>query len=119
MSGNVQSIQVANNTTPIVIVARSAQLIGVEGFNNGTGALYLKLYDAASGVAAGQTSPAPKVRYQIAGAAAANQEVEMISQPSEPTLFLNGITLVATTDYADSGTTAPAASTFTVNVYWK
>ena len=119
MSGNVTSIQVPNNTTPVIIATRSAQLIGVEGFNNGTGPLYLKFYDAASGVSAGQTSPAPKVRHQIPAAAAANQEVELISHPSEPTLFINGITLVATTDYADSGTTAPAASTFTVNVYWK
>ena len=111
-SGNIRSIQVANNTTAIVVKPGGGLVVALEGFTNSTSTTWVKVYDAPS-VTCGTGTP--KARYFIPG----NTNGGGFVTGPVLDLYTTGITVCITTGYADSDTTAPAASTFVVNVHWQ
>ena len=116
-NGNVRSIQVANNTNPIVIKATSGFVTAIELFNNSTTEAYVKLYNAGSGVTCG--SGTPQARYQfIDNSNPANGTAYGIAYVVADN-YPAGITACITTGYADSDTGAPAANQFIVNIHWQ
>jgi hypothetical protein len=118
-SGNTfTSIQVANNTTAIIIKGSAGNLNGLEFSNNSVNDAYIKIYNAASGITCG-TGTVVK-RYLIPGAAVASAAGVTGSFVYTFGLsFSNGITMCVTSLYADSDTTAPAANAYTVDVIYK
>lgn len=115
---NVTSNIVANNTTAIVIANRAATVYMIEAYNNSTTLAYIKLYNAASGVTCGQTSPAPIWRGMIPFGATSSGGAILLPNINGDA-FSNGVMLCVTTGIADSDTGAPAATTYIVNVHWK
>lgn len=109
---------VANNTTAIVISANPAAVYTVDAFNNATTLAYIKLYNAASGVACGQTSPAPVWRGMIPfGTSSSGGGFGLPNINGD--VYSRGVTMCVTTGIADSDTGSPAATTYIVNVHWK
>lgn len=114
----VTSTIVANNTTAIVISANPSTVYQVDAFNNATTLAYIKLYNAASGVTCGQTSPAPIWRAMIPfGTSSSGGGFTLPNINGDA--FANGVTMCVTTGIADSDTGSPAATTYIVNVHWK
>ena len=77
-----------------------------------TSAAWVKIYNSAAQTCGSGT---PVYRGLIVGG---TNGAGFISGPINAT-FNNGISVCVTVNYADSDTTAPAASTFVVNVHWK
>lgn len=108
---NVKSIQVANNTTAIVVSANPATLYSVEAFNNSTVLAYVKVYNAATATCGSGT---PQARYMIPASASATLMANINGDA-----YGAGLTICITTGFADSDTGAPAASEYIVNLHWK
>ena len=107
---------VPNNTTAVVLKASAGTLYGVQLAGLGSAPAYLKLYNATSATCGSGT---PVKRLMIpAASAAANGAGSNISFGPQGIAFGTGITYCVTTGIADTDTTAPAASTFLVNVDW-
>jgi hypothetical protein len=112
---SVSRKQVAANTTSVAIDASPGQLSGIEAFNNSTTIAYIKLYNAAQG---STTCGAGTPVYQgmIPAAAAGGSTVSMNGYGIA---FSTAITACVTTGFADNDTTAPAASTYVINYFYK
>jgi len=112
---NVTSIQVANNTTAVVIVTGNHWVVGLDGFNfsSATG-VWIKVYDATT-VTCG--SGTPKARYFLKGNAAGADMTTSGAPVADR--YISGIVVCVTTGYADSDTGAPAATTFSYNIHWR
>jgi hypothetical protein len=118
-NGNVTSVQVANNTTPVQIAPGSGRLlVGMEAYSVDTSTTWVKLYNAgaAASVTCGQASPVPLARYLIVGQTTG---AGYITSNVPPDIYASGIVACFTTGYADTDTTAPAASKFVVNFHWQ
>lgn len=115
-NGQVTSVQVANNTTPVLIAAGSRQFQGMEAYSISTSTTWVKLYNAATAGAVTCGSGTPKARYFIVGNATG---AGYITANNPTDLYPSGIVACFTTGYADADTTAPAASTFVVNFHWQ
>ena len=113
LDNSVTSVQVPNNTTAVIIAPGSHRVVSIEVFNNSTSVAYLKLYDAATQTCGSGT---PKARYLIGGSTNG-----LAGPPGVPLsdLYINGIAACVTTGFADSDTTAPAASQFIYNIHWR
>ncbi len=111
---SVSSELVPNNATPVVVRASYANMYGVGASNNGASVAYVKLYNAASLAACGTGTP--QARYMIPAAAAGGL---LIAPLVNGDAYSFGIVMCVTTGIADSDATAPAASTYLVNVHWK
>ena len=107
----VTSIQVANNTTAIV-VSGPAALYGIQAFNNSSTIAYIKIYNAASATCGSGT---PQARYMIPASTA----VPPIMENTNGDAYGAGIVVCVTTGYADTDTGAPAANEYIVNVHYK
>lgn len=106
----------ANNTTAVVVKASAGTLMGVQVYGIGSAPAYLKIYNATSATCGSGT---PVKRLMIpAAATAANGAGSNISF-GDGIAFSTGITYCVTTGITDADTTAPAASTFLVNIDWK
>ena len=116
-NGNIRSIQVANNLTPVVIKPAAGYVTAIELFNNGTAEAYVKLYNAGSGVTCGMGTP--QARYQFVDnsnpANGTAYSIAYVAADSYPA----GITACITTGYADSDSVAPMAGQFIVNIHWQ
>jgi hypothetical protein len=112
---SVSRKQVANNTTSVAVDASRGQLYGIEAFNNSATIAYVKLYDAAQG---STTCGAGTPVYQgmIPAAAAGGNYVSMNVYGLA---FSTAITACVTTGFADNDTTAPAASAYVINYFYK
>lgn len=111
---NVTSVIVANNATPIVIRAGTATVYGIEASNNSTAIAYVKLYNATSLTACGTGTPF--ARYMIPKEASASlQNATNVNGDA----YVTGVVMCIVTGIADNDATAPAATTYTVNVHWK
>lgn len=110
--------QVANNTTSFAVKASAGQLYGIEAFNNGTSAslAYIKLYDATQG---STTCGAGTPIYQGMIPAPSVGGGGYISMNVQGLAFSTAITACVTTGFADGDTTAPAASTYVINFFYK
>lgn len=113
-SGNITSVQVANNTTAIVIKGAAGLLVGLEAFSIDTTTTWVKLYDSATAVTCGAGTP--KARYFIVGNTNGSG---FITSGIPADLYTRGIVVCFTTGFADSDTTAPTASKFVVNFHWQ
>lgn len=104
---------VVNNTTAIVVKASPGTVYSIQLGGIGSAPAYLKLYDATSATCGSGT---PKKRLIIpAASTAANGAGSNVAFPVGIT-FATGITYCVTTGITDADTTAPAASTYLVNV---
>jgi hypothetical protein len=107
----------ANNTTAVVVKASAGTLYGVQMYGIGSAPAYLKIYNATSATCGSGT---PVKRLMIpAASTAANGAGSNISFGDIGIAFGTGITYCVTTGITDADTTAPAASTFLVNLDWK
>lgn len=106
----------ANNTTAVVVKASAGTLYGVQVYGIGSAPAYLKIYNATSATCGSGT---PVKRLMIpAASTAANGAGSNITFGVAGVAFSTGITYCITTGIGDSDTTAPAASTFLVNLDW-
>jgi hypothetical protein len=112
----IKSVQIANNTTSVAIDASAGQLYGIEAFNNGTSIGYVKLYDAAQGSTT-CGSGTPKYRGMVPAPSSGGGGY--IAMNGFGTPFATAISMCFTGGFGDSDTTAPAASTFELNFYYK
>lgn len=111
-TGNI----VANNTTAVVVNAAATTLYGVQVYGIGSAPAYLKLYNATSATCGSGT---PVKRLMIpAASTAANGAGSNVSFGAAGLRFNTGLTYCVTTGITDADTTAPAASTFLVNLDW-
>lgn len=115
---SVFSAIVPNNTTSFVIKASPGQLYGLEGFSiAATIPVWLKTYDVAQGsVTCG--SGTPKARYLIPASGGAPGS-GLIPSSALGDAYGTAITGCITAGIADNDTTAPAASSYTLNVHYK
>ena len=112
---NVSSTIVANNTTAIVIKATAGTVYSIDGFNNTTVIAYVKLYNAATATCGSGT---PQARYMIPFGTSSAGGGFSISNINGDGYGL-GITMCVTAGIADNDTSAPAASSYIVNVHYK
>jgi hypothetical protein len=116
---SIQSAIVANNTTSVAVGASAnRQLYGIDAYSISTATpAFIKLYNAAQGsVTCG--SGTPVARYMIP-ASGSNQGSGQIMHDSNGVAFSTALTYCVTAGIADADTTAPAASTYIVNFYYK
>lgn len=111
----VRSVIAANNTTAIVISATPGTVYSVDAFNNAGTIAYVKLYNAASATCGTGT---PQARYMIPFGASSSGGGFNVSNINGDA-YGNGVVMCITTGIADADTTAPAASTYIVNVHFK
>lgn len=116
--GNSTSGAIApNNTTAVVVKSSAGTLYGVQVYGIGSVPAYLKIYNATSATCGSGT---PVKRLMIpAAATAANGGGSNVSFGSTGVAFSTGITYCVTTGITDADTTAPAASTYLVNLDWQ
>lgn len=113
---SIKRLQVANNTTSVAIDASAGQLYGIEAFNNSSVIAYVKLYNAAQGsTTCGSGTPV----YQGMIPAASSGGAGYVSMNGYGAPFSTAITACITTGFADNDTTAPAASAYVLNVFYK
>lgn len=105
-----------NNTTAVVLKSSAGTLYGVQLAGLGSAPAYLKFYNATSATCGSGT---PVKRLIIpAASTAANGAGSNITFGPQGVAFGTGITYCVTTGITDADNTAPAASTFLVNVDW-
>lgn len=106
----------ANNTTAVVVKASAGTLFGAQLYGLGSAPAYLKIYNAATATCGAGT---PVKRLMIpAASTAANGAGSNIQFGAAGINFGTGITYCVTTGITDADATAPAASTFLVNLDW-
>lgn len=107
----------ANNTTAVVVKASAGTLYSIQMYGIGSAPAYLKIYNATSATCGSGT---PVKRLMIpAASTAANGGGSNIDFGAAGVKFGTGITYCVTTGIGDADTTAPAASTFLVNLDWQ
>lgn len=111
----VKSNIIASNTTAIVLKATGGNVYSVDAFNNGTTIAYIKLYNATSATCGSGT---PQARYMIPFGASSSGGGFNVSNINGDA-YANGIVMCVTTGIADNDASAPAASTYIVNVHLK
>ena len=115
--GSAASAIVANNTTGVNVKASAGTIYGVVASSIGTVPLYIKVYDNASAPTCG--SGTPILRLMIpANASAANGAATNIPLGAFGLATSSGIGYCATTGIADNDTTAPAASSYLINILY-
>ena len=118
-SGGVSksSVIVPNNTTSVALKSSAGQLYGMDGFNiSAATPAYIKFYDAAQGSTT-CGSGTPVLRYMIPSNTATGAGFIMHEPNGIP--FTSALTYCITAGIADTDTTAPAASTYVVNFFYK
>jgi hypothetical protein len=112
---SVLRAQVAANTTSVAVKASAGQLYGIEAFNNSSTIAYIKLYNAAQGsTTCGAGTPVYQGMIPAAAAGGNYVSMNVYGLP-----FGTAITACVTTGFADNDTTAPAASTYVINYFYK
>lgn len=113
---SILSKQVANNTTSFAVDASAGMLYGIEAFNNSTTIAYIKLYNASQGSTTCGTGT-PIYRGMIPAPSSGGGGYVSMRDLGIP--FSTAITACVTAGFGDSDTTAPAASTYTINFLYK
>lgn len=114
-----QSAIVANNTTSVAVGSSAAhQLYAVDGFSISSATpVYVKFYNAAQGSTT-CGSGTPVLRYVISAAGGTGGSGE-IMHDANGVAFGTALTYCVTAGIADNDTTAPAASTYVLNLLYK
>jgi len=107
----------ANNTTGLVVKAGSGIVYGIQLGSIGSAPAYLKLYNKATAPSCGTDTPVKRLIIPAASTAA-NGGGSNVSLPGG-VFFSAGISYCVTTGIADNDTSAPAASTFLINIDWR
>lgn len=102
-----------NNTTAVVVKGSAGTLFGVQLAGLGSAPAYVKIYNAATATC-GSGTPVKRLMIPAAATAANGAGSNVTFGPG--LAMSTGITYCVTTGIADTDTTAPAASTFLVNV---
>lgn len=93
-------------------VAKPCELYGWYLYNNKASAVYLKLYDSAAAATLGTDTPVMTIGLPASSAANLLSELPFA-------YFSKGISVGATTDVADAGTTALAANDLVINLFYR
>jgi hypothetical protein len=105
---------IPNNTTNIIVKASAGQLYKIRAMNNSATIAYIKLYDAATATA-GVGTPVDTIMIPAATSGGAG----IVDTTEIGVAHATGITYIVTTGIADADTTAPAASSYIVTMYYK
>jgi hypothetical protein len=108
----------ANNTTAIVLKSTGGTVYSVDAFNNGATIAYIKLYSVSSPSTFTCGTGTPYARYMIPFGASSSGGGFNVSNINGDA-YSASIVMCITTGIADADTTAPAASTYIVNVHLK
>lgn len=106
----------AANTTAVVVKGSAGTLFGVQVYGIGSAPAYLKIYNATSATC-GSGTPVKRIMIPAASTAA-NGAGSNVTFGDLGVAFGTGITYCVTTGITDADATAPAASTFLVNIDW-
>jgi hypothetical protein len=119
-SGGASSAQeiAPNNTTGVSVKGTPGTIYGVQLGGIGSAPAYLKIYDSAAAPTCGSGTPIKRLIIPAA-ATAANGAANNITFGPTGITTANGIGYCVTTGITDADTTAPAASTFLVNIDFK
>jgi hypothetical protein len=111
---SISSEIVPNNTTAVVVKASAGTLYAAQVYGIGSGPAYLKIYNATSATCGSGT---PVLRWMIpAAATAANGTGSNIPIPAQGIALGTGLTYCVTGGITDADTTAPAASSYLINI---
>jgi hypothetical protein len=111
---SVSSTIVANNTTAIVISSVQTTVYSIDAYSNGSTAAYVKLYNSASATCGSGT---PQWRGMIGPTSSGGAPIQLHNINGDS--YINGVTMCVTTGIADTDTSAPAATTYIVNIHYK
>lgn len=114
----VKSTIAANNTTAIVLKSTGGTVYSVDAFNNGAAIAYVKLYNTITPTTFTCGTGTPQARYMIPFGATSSGGGFNVSNINGDA-YANSIIMCITTGIADADTTAPAASTYIVNIHLK
>jgi len=114
---SITSNIVPNNTTAVVVKTGAGTVYGFYGYSiSASTPAWLKIYDATSATCGAGT---PTARLLIPYDSTTSNNGTNMPIPAAGIAFNTGITYCVTTGIADNNTTAPAASTYVVNLVWK
>lgn len=111
---SISSTLIPNNATPIIVKASAGQVYHLTASNNSANLAYINFFNIAAGGTCGSTASVD--RYQIPIAAAGGM-LNIDFPYGIP--YGTGIAYCVHTVYGDADATAPAASAYIVNVYYK
>jgi hypothetical protein len=111
---SIASAIVPANTTAVVVKASAGQVGPIDVTSISQVPVFLKIYNATSATCGSGT---PVARYVIAGAGSPGHKDTYDNAIGDA--YGTGITYCITAGIADNDATAPAASTYLVNVHWK
>jgi hypothetical protein len=106
-----------NNTAGVLLKGGSGVVWSIQVGGIGSAPAYLKLYDKTAAPTCGTDTPVKRIIIPAA-ATAANGAGYAIPLP-QGVRFTLGIGYCVTTGIADNDATAPAASTFLINIDWR
>lgn len=115
-TGHVTSVQVSSTVAPVLIASGNRGLVGMESYSVSTSTTWVKLYNAPSSASVTCGTGTPSARYLIVGN---TNGAGYITANMPADIYTSGIVACFTTGFADSDTTAPAATTFAVNFHWQ
>lgn len=116
---SIQSAIVANNTTSVAVgTSAPHQLYGIDGYSISSATpAFIKLYNAAQGsTTCGSGTPVARFMIPASGGTAGSGA---IFHDANGIAFATALSYCITTGIADADTSAPAASTYVVNVSYK
>jgi hypothetical protein len=111
----VSSTIVANNTTAIAIKTSGGVVYSVDAFSNNTTLAYIKLYNGTN-ITCGTGTP--YARYLIPYGASSSGGGFNVSNINGDA-YGAGISMCITTGIADTDTSAPAATSYIVNIHYR
>lgn len=111
-SPTLSSAIVPNNTTGVSVKASAGSVFHIEAFSNSASTpAYIKWYNSASAPTCGSGTPIWREMIPSGGG--------YVSVDTQGLYFSTGISYCITTGIADADTTAPAASTYLLNITYK
>lgn len=115
----IQSAIVANNTTSVAVgTSAPHQLYGIDAYSISSATpAFIKLYNAAQGsTTCGSGTPVARFMIPASGGTAGSGQ---IWHDTNGIAFSTALSYCITTGIADADTSAPAASTYTINLSYK
>lgn len=108
---------VPNNTTGVLVKSGGGAVDAVQLFGLGAAPAYVKFYDTPTAPTCGTGTPVLRLGIPAASTATNGGGSNVTFGPGG-LRFLSGLGYCVTTGITDADATAPAASTFIVNIAW-
>lgn len=118
LPSNTAGAIVPNNTNGVLVNGTRGALIGAQLGGIGSVPVYLKIYDTATAPTCGSGTPIKRLLIPAASTAANGAGSNITFGPTGVQV-VNGIGYCVTAGIADNDTTAPAASSYLINIDWK